>query len=94
MTTDSKVERGVLAEHLLANELLNEVLSGLDGEYHKAWRNAQTPEAREDLHRYVKVLERFVTDLKEIALTGQIEQKRLNELEGKKRTAWATLTGT
>lgn len=92
MTTELKAERGAIAEHLLANELLKEVLSELDGHYHRAWRDARTVEAREDLFRYVKALERFVTDLKEIALTGQIEQKRLKELEGKKRNPWAILT--
>lgn len=83
MTTKS--ERGFQAEQLLENTILKETLSELDAEYHRAWRDAKTVEAREDLHRYVKVLERIVTDIKQVAVTGQLEQRRLKELEGGKK---------
>ena len=79
----SKVERGLAAQHLLNNELFKEVLETLDGIYHAKWRVAQTVEAREDLHRYVTVRDQFVKDLLNIATTGKLEEKRLEELEGK-----------
>lgn len=78
----NKVERGLAAKHLLESELLKEVLNTLDGTYHAKWRIAQTVEAREDLHRYVMVTERLTADLQTIAMTGKIEEKRLEELEG------------
>lgn len=85
-----KAERGYQAQVLLENPLLKEILSALDGEYHTAWRDAKTVEAREDLYRYVKVLERIAVDLKSVAMTGMLERKRLDELEAKKRTLWPT----
>lgn len=83
-----KAERGHHAEVLLANPLLAEVLRDLDGIYHAQWRDAKTVEAREDLHRYVKVVERFTSDLMTIAQTGKLERARLQELEGGKRGIW------
>jgi len=84
----NKTERGYQAEQLLENGLFKEILSELDGEYHRAWREAKTVEAREDLFRYVKVLERIAIDIKQVAVTGQLERKRLEALEGGKRGIW------
>lgn len=84
-----KAERGHQAELLLQNSLLKETLSNLDAEYHRAWRDAKTVEAREDLFRYVKVLERLSSDLLIVAQTGQLERARIKELEtGKKGLSW------
>jgi len=81
-----KVERGHQAELLLQNDIFKELLNDLDGKYHALWRQAKTVEAREDLHRYVKVLERISTDLQSIANTGKLEQRRQNELTGDRGT--------
>lgn len=80
----SKIERGLAAQHLLENELFKEVMSELDGLYHAKWRIAQTVEAREDLFRYVTVRDQIVQDIKAIAMTGKLEEKRQAELEGKR----------
>lgn len=77
-----KIERGRAAQHLLDNELLKEILNELDGTYHAKWRIAQTVEAREDLFRYVKVLEQLTADIRSIAMTGKLEEKRLEALQG------------
>lgn len=55
----------------------------MDGTYHAKWRVAGSVEAREDLYRYVKVLEGFTADLRSIVMTGKLEEKRLEQLEGK-----------
>ena len=87
-----KAERGHQAAMLLEHPLIKEVLSELDAEYHAAWREAKTVEAREDLYRYVKVVERISIDLQTIAQTGQLERARIQELEaGKKGFTWPTL---
>lgn len=87
-----KINRGLQAKALLENELFREVLNTLDEVYTAAWREAKTPEAREDLHRYVKVCERIVTDIQSIANTGVIEQARQDELErGKKGFPWSKI---
>lgn len=72
-----KIERGLAAEHLLKNELLQQILNDLDGMYHAKWRNAVTVDGREDLFRYVKVLEQITKDIRTIAMTGKLEEKRM-----------------
>ncbi len=80
-----KTERGRAAQALLDNGLLREALAGLDATYTAAWRAATTPEAREDCHRYMKLVEKLTADLTSIATSGALEQARLRELErGKK----------
>ena len=81
-----KIQRGISAQALLENELFREVLNNLDGIYTKAWREAPTPELREDCWRYVKVIERIITDIQSVSTTGKIEQARQNELEGKRKS--------
>jgi len=78
-----KVQRGLAAKNLLENQLFREVMTALDGLYHAKWRAAQTVEAREDLHRYVTVRDQIIQDIQTIATTGKLEEKRLEELEGK-----------
>lgn len=80
----NKAQRGIAARHLLDNELLKEVLNTLDGTYHAKWRIAATPEAREDLHRYVKVLEHITSDIQQIVVTGKLEEQRIADLEGRR----------
>lgn len=80
-----KLERGHQAKALLENQLLRESLNTLDEYYTAAWRSAKTLDAREDCYRYVKLVERLITDLQSIVNTGAIERARLDELEGKKK---------
>lgn len=79
----NKVDRGIAAEHLLKNELFQDVLQSLDGIYHAKWRSAETVQAREDLHRYVTIRDQLVKDIQTIVTTGKLEQQRLDQLEGK-----------
>lgn len=81
-----KTQRGYQAQLLLDNELFRETLANADAEFHRAWRNAKTVEAREDCFRYVKVIERITADLQQVAITGKIEQKRMNELSADRGT--------
>ncbi len=77
-----KIQRGIAAKHLLDNELLKEILNELDGTYHAAWRNAKTVEAREDCHRFVKLLERLTANIRTIAITGKLAEEDLKLAEG------------
>lgn len=77
-----KIARGIAAKHLLENELFQEVMQTLDGIYHAKWRVAHTIEAREDLHRYVTVRDQIIKDIQTIAMTGKLEEHRLQQLEG------------
>jgi len=77
--------KGRAAETLLRDELLQEIFESLDAEYVQAWRSATKLEAREDAHRYVKVIDRVRSDLRTIALSGELDRKRKAELETGKR---------
>lgn len=85
------IQRGIQADALLQNELFRDVLNQLDGLYTAAWREAKTPEAREDCFRYVKLVERLVQDITTISTTGKLAQARIRELErGKRGMTWPT----
>ena len=84
-----KIQRGLQADTLLENTLFREVMNTLDEVYTATWRVAQTPEAREDCYRYVKLVEKLIVDIQSVANTGKIEQARVQELErGKKGFPW------
>ena len=83
-----EVARGRAAELLMENDTFREVMNGLDAQYHAAWRLAKTVEAREDCHRYVCLVERFLADIKAIADNGQFAAQRLKELSGKRLIQW------
>ena len=80
-----KEDRGRRARALLDDPLLEQVLSGLDAQYVKAWRGAKTLEAREGAHRYICLIERLKEDLSSQALTGALSARRRAELEGRER---------
>jgi hypothetical protein len=84
----NKIEWGLAAQSLLENPTFQAVLDRANSEYLTRWREAKTVEAREDCHRYIKVIERISADLKSIATTGELHKKRQIELEGKK--SWLT----
>ncbi len=57
------------------------MLGKLEQRYIEAWRASSTVEAREDAHKYVRLLEWFKYDLQSVATTGDIEAARLKALE-------------
>lgn len=85
----SKTERGIAARTILDSALFQQTLGALENEYVAAWRTAKTVEAREDCHRYVVLIEKLKADLTSIATTGDLERRRLDELEGKERKIFA-----
>lgn len=87
----NKIERGIAAQHLLENAMFRQALNDLDSEYHAAWHEAKTVAAREDCHRYVTLIPKLVEDLQSIMTTGNLEQRRLDELQGSNtRKLWQT----
>ncbi len=83
------VERGRAAGHLLENEIFREVMNGLDAQYHAAWRDAKTIEAREDCHRYVCLVEKFIADITAISTNGKFAANRIRELTATKERIFA-----
>lgn len=77
--------RGRAAEALLRDELLAEIFDALDEHYVQAWRSAKSVDVREDAHRYVTIIDKVISDLQSVALTGELDRKRKAELETGKR---------
>ena len=80
-----KVERGQRAEILLKDPLLQKTLEGLEEEYVKAWKQARTLDAREDAHRFVRLIGRFHDHLASLAFTGTLTSRQNADLEGRER---------
>lgn len=80
------IERGLSAKALLDNPTFKDVMSEMATAYTETWKTAKTVEAREDLHRYVVLIEQLKADLQSMATTGDVlTAKRKRELEGGKR---------
>jgi hypothetical protein len=87
-----KIERGRAAQALLENPLLQSALAGLEAAYTEAWRQARNVEAREDCHRYVRLVEKLAGDLQSIVTSGALEEARLKEItRGRKHTLWPVI---
>jgi len=86
MDSQEKLERGFKAQSLLNSDILQECFAKLEQRYIDAWRASSTVEAREDAHKYVRMIEWFKHDLQSIANTGDIEAARIKALqEGRER---------
>lgn len=86
LTDAQRQHRASEASRLIENVAFVEAVANLDKTYIQAWRNAKTVEAREDAHRYMMLLNRFSADLKAMVFDGAVTDKRVIELEGRKRS--------
>ncbi len=85
MRDEEVAAKGRSADHLLENDIFREVMNGLDAQYHAAWRGAKTIEAREDCHRYVCLVEKFVADITAISTNGKFAESRIRDPIGAHR---------
>ena len=71
--------RGIRAEELLRNELLQEAFETLRADYINAWQitSAKDSQAREQLYLAVNILGKVKDHLKKVAINGQIASKDL-----------------
>jgi len=81
MDSQEKLERGFKAATLLNSEFFQECFDRLEARYIEAWRASLTVEAREDAHKYVRLIEWLKADLQSIATTGEIEAQRVKALQ-------------
>lgn len=84
-----KVERGLQARAILEEGVGAEALANLEQAYIAQWRAAKTPEARENLHRLLTLIDQFKADLRSVIITGDIEAVKRQE-EQPKRSFWQT----
>lgn len=85
MNEHQRAERAQRVKELIEDENFKEAVSNVDAAYISAWRNAKTPEAREDLHRKIIALHDVCKDLKAMVMDGAFAEQRIKELEGQKR---------
>lgn len=85
MTSDEKIERGFQAQSLLNNEFFKEVMGNLETRYVEAWKAAVTLEAREDAHKYIRLIEWFKDDIRTIATEGIVTKHRIDALKGEQQ---------
>src|SRR5262245_20185574 len=80
-------QRGLQAQALLDNELMQEAFKGLEASYIKAWGESDAAEvaARENLWRAVQILGDVRRHLLKIATNGKIAQRELSDLENRFR---------
>jgi hypothetical protein len=81
MDSQEKLERGFKAATLLNNEFFQECFDRLEQRYIEAWRASSTVEAREDAHKYLRLIEWLKHDLQSMATTGEIEAQRVKALQ-------------
>ncbi len=74
--------KGIRAQELLDNALLQETFQYLEGEYLKAWRASKAPEtdAREAAWRAVKTLDVIQQHIKRYVADGKIAASDLRRL--------------
>lgn len=84
MNEQERAHRAARVKELIENEFFVEAVSNVDAAYIKSWRNAKTPEAREDIYRRMILLNEVCQDLRATISDGAFAQHRIKELEGQK----------
>ncbi len=88
MNLEEKVSRGNRAQRLLDDEMLTEAFAKLEHEYVAQWRNTEfrDQDARERLWWAARVVAKVREHLLIVAKNGQIAEREMRMLTGKKRT--------
>jgi predicted TPR repeat methyltransferase len=88
MSLEEKVGRGNRAQRLLDDEMLAEAFTKLEHEYVAQWRNTEfrDQDARERLWWAARVVSKVREHLSIVAKNGQIAEREIRTLTGKKRT--------
>ncbi len=88
MNLEDKVSRGNRAQRLLDDEMLIEAFAKLEHEYVAQWRNTEfrDQDARERLWWAARVVAKVREHLLIVAKNGQIAEREMRMLTGKKRT--------
>jgi len=82
MMREESVRLGDMAAHLLDNEVVQEVLSTMEREYMRAWRETELNETdeRERLFASVRAIEGFREHLRIFADNGKFDRAQLEKL--------------
>ena len=88
MTLEQRIARGNRAQRLLDDGMLAEAFAKLEHEYVAQWRNTEfrDQDARERLWWAARVVARVREHLLIVANNGEIAEREIRALAGKKRT--------
>ena len=88
MTLEQRIARGNRAQRLLDDEMLAEAFAKLEHEYVAQWRNTEfrDQDARERLWWAARVVAKVREHLLIVAKNGEIAEREIRALAGKKRT--------
>lgn len=89
----TKIERGIQAKALLDSPAFTDAVNRLMQSYFDIWLAAKTPAAREDMHRYVTILQNLKADLTSTATTGTLTRERVATLQGQPIPMWRKALG-
>ena len=95
MNSDDILRRAADAKRLLDEPLLVEAFTTVKAELTTAWENAPTrdTEGRERLYLMVRLLEKLRSHIRTVAEEGEIEAKRITQLDGERKFWLANLLG-
>jgi len=91
-TVDELRERAALAVSLLENSLFRGILSAMDEHTVRSWREAKTPEEREEMHMKQALLAEMRHDLFRMVETAA-KQETINNEQGPFRAFIARFRG-
>lgn len=75
---EQRRQRGLRAEALLADDLLQEAFEGADAECIAAWRAAETPAQREEAWALMAALAKVQQRLRSIMADGTLAQAKID----------------
>lgn len=90
MSLDNELERGRLADEILANPVYTESFTMIEQELTRKWRESRDPQEREQLHQLLRMLDKSRTVLEATMRSGQVASKELE----RKRSLSERLTGS
>lgn len=80
----NEIDRGRQARDVLDNSVYREAFDGIKRELYNRWLAAETPQERENLSGFVKMLDKVESSLRNTMVTGEIELANLEHKQ--KRT--------
>ena len=83
MTDAEQIDRAHRARSIMTSDVFTDGIATLEKRYIEAWKDAPTVDLRERAHIAVRMIEWFVSDLQSVITTGDIAQRRVDELRGK-----------
>lgn len=77
MSDEQDVERGRLAQEVLKNPVYTDAYEQIEKETIRLWREARSPQDREQLHQFLLMLEKSKRVLESTMQSGELAQHQI-----------------